>query len=124
LNGNIVEGKTRENVWLWLLKIGLGLFILLILGIHYLVNHLAAPGGLLTYNEVLFYYSNPIIPIMEFVFLIFVVVHSLIGMRSILLDLNLPIRLQNIFDKVFVGGGLAAIGYGTWLLIILVSRTK
>lgn len=122
MNAIILQGKSRENAWLWLVKIVLGLFIVVVLGIHYVVNHLAAPGGLLTYNEVLNYYSKPIIPMMEFLFLLFAVSHSLIGMRSICLDLNLPVRLQNILDKVLVAGGFVATGYGTWLLIILAGR--
>jgi succinate dehydrogenase hydrophobic anchor subunit len=122
MNAIISQKKSRENAWLWLVKIVLGLFILFVLGIHYVVNHLAAPGGLLTYNEVMNYYSNPIIPMMEFLFLLFAVAHSLIGMRSICLDLNLPVRLQNILDKVLIAAGFVATGYGTWLLIILAGR--
>ena len=34
------------------------------------------------------YYANPLIPVMEGVFLIFVVIHALLGMRGIILDQN------------------------------------
>jgi succinate dehydrogenase hydrophobic anchor subunit len=123
LNTIIFQGRSRENAWLWLVKIVLGLFLVFVLGIHYVVNHFAAPGGLLTYNNVLQYYANPIIPIMEFLFLVFAVVHSLIGMRSILLDLNLSLRVQKIFDNIFIVVGAAAIVYGTWLLVVITGKT-
>jgi succinate dehydrogenase hydrophobic anchor subunit len=123
LNTIIFQGRSRENACLWLVKIVLGLFLVFVLGIHYVVNHFAAPGGLLTYNNVLQYYANPIIPIMEFLFLVFAVVHSLIGMRSILLDLNLSLRVQKIFDNIFIVVGAAAIVYGTWLLVVITGKT-
>ncbi|MRR52611.1 MAG: hypothetical protein EG825_17195, partial [Rhodocyclaceae bacterium] len=73
--------KPQEGAWLWLLKIVAGLLIIVIMGIHFVVNHLVAPGGLLTYTDVLAYYQNPIIPIMEILFLVFVVTHALLGIR-------------------------------------------
>ena len=82
--------KSGEGVWLWLTKIITGFFIIFILIIHFVVNHLVAPGGLLTWADVVKYYQNPIIPIMEIGFLAFVVSHSLIGLRSIILDLKPP----------------------------------
>ena len=44
--------KSGENSWLWLLKIVTGFLVVIILAIHLVVNHLVAPGGLLTYKEV------------------------------------------------------------------------
>ena len=123
MNTSMLQGKSRENAWLWLVKIVLGLFIIFVLGIHYFVNHIAAPGGLLTYNDVLQYYANPIIPVMEFLFLVFAVFHSLIGIRSILLDLNLSMGVQNVLDKIIIVGGATAIVYGTWLLVVLTGKT-
>ena len=80
--------KPREGAWLWLYKIVAGLFIVVLLGVHFIVNHLVAPEGLLSYNDVVRYYTNPIVPVMEIAFLIFVISHALVGLRSILLDLN------------------------------------
>ena len=84
--------KRYEGAGRWLLKIITGLFVVVFLGIHFIVNHLIAPEGLLTYSDVVKYYQNPIIVIMEISFLIVVVVHSFLGLRAILLDLN-PSRI-------------------------------
>lgn len=114
--------KPQEGVWLWLLKIIAGLVILLILGIHFWVNHLLALNGLLTYADVLAYYQNPIIPGMEIVFLIFVVTHALLGLRSILLDLNPSQGVLRWANVLLLIVGVAAIVYGSWLVLFIASK--
>jgi len=114
--------KTGENTWLWLLKIGSGLLILTILIIHYIVNHFIGEEILLTYDEILRYYSNPIVPIMEGIFLIFVVVHALLGLRSIVLDLRPTRAVLRVINGVFGLVGVVSIVYGIWLLVVIASR--
>ncbi len=109
--------KAGENVWLWLAKIVSGLIVFIVLGIHLIVNHYTAPEGLLYYDDVISYYQNPIVPIMEGIFLIFVVIHSLLGLRSIILDRNPSRRFMKVVDTIFIVGGSAAIIYGIWLLL-------
>ncbi len=93
----------------------------LLLGSFGSINHLDRLDGLLNYDEVLAYYQNPIIPIIEIAFLIFVVIHALLGLRSIILDLNPTARLLTIIDGVFILAGSTAIIYGTWLAIHIVQ---
>ena len=116
------SSKPTENVWLWLLKIASGVLILVILVIHLIVNHFTAPGGLLSYAEVVAYYQNPLIPMMEGFFLVFVVVHSLLGLRSILLDLKPSRTLLSVIDSVLTLFGAAAIFYGIYLLLAVVAQ--
>ena len=114
--------KPREGAWLWLYKIVAGLLIVVLLGVHFIVNHLVAPGGLLTYQEVVQYYTHPIVPIMEIAFLVFVVSHALAGLRSILLDLNPSEKLLKYLDSILVLVGVGAITYGIWLILVIVQR--
>lgn len=114
--------KPRESVFLWLYKIISGLFIVVLLGVHFIVNHLVAPEGLLTYQDVVRYYTHPIVPIMEVAFLCFVVSHALDGLRSILLDLNPSDRLLKIMDWIFVVVGVGSIAYGVWLVLLIAQR--
>jgi succinate dehydrogenase / fumarate reductase membrane anchor subunit len=80
------------------------------------------PGGLLSYADIVQYYQIPIIPMMEIVFLIFVVTHALIGLRSVLLDL----RPSNILLQWINYGlgvlGIGSIAYGVWLVLVIVGR--
>jgi succinate dehydrogenase / fumarate reductase membrane anchor subunit len=119
--GMISKPKQHETVWLWLYKLLSGVVIVVLLSVHFVVNHLVAPGGLLTYADILRYYSNPIVPVMEIAFLVFAVTHSFVGMRSIFLDLNPSPRLIRFVDwaLVILGGG--AIVYGTWLVLLIAS---
>jgi succinate dehydrogenase / fumarate reductase membrane anchor subunit len=111
----------KESVALWLFKIITGPIILIILTIHFLVNHLLAPNGLLTYAEVIAYYKNPIVPIMEIAFVCFAVTHSLIGLRGILLDLNPSQRILRFCDWLLLLLGSTAILYGIWLALTIAS---
>ena len=114
--------KSGEGVWLWLTKIITGLFIIIILIIPFVVNHLVAAGGLLTWADVVKYYQNPIIPIMEIGFLAFVVSHSLIGLRSIILDLKPTRSLVNVVNWLFTAIGIGAVIYGIWLIFAIVAQ--
>lgn len=114
--------KRFEGTGRWLIKIIAGLFIVLLLGIHFVVNHLVAPGGLLTYADVVRYYQNPIIVGMEITFLVVVVTHSFLGLRSILLDLNPTQQVLKVIDAVLLVTGTAAVSYGIWLALTIASR--
>ncbi|TDA64848.1 MAG: hypothetical protein D9V45_09535 [Chloroflexi bacterium] len=114
--------KRLEGSGRWLLKILTGLLIVIFLGIHFVVNHLVAPGGLLTYADVVAYFQNPIIVVMEISFLILVVIHSFLGLRSILLDLNPSPTVLRMANFVLVVIGTAAAIYGTWLALTIASR--
>ena len=116
--------KKRENFWLWLTKILAGMLIVLLLGVHFVVNHLVAPGGLLSYADVLAYYQVPFIPIMEVLFLIVVFLHAFIGVRSIILDLNPSKRALTLVDIGLVSIGTIAVVYGTWLVIVVVQAGR
>jgi succinate dehydrogenase hydrophobic anchor subunit len=114
---NSTAPKAREGAWLWLYKIVAGLLIVVVLGVHFVVNHAVAPGGLLNYEDVIRYYQNPWVVIMEIGFLSFVVSHSLIGLRSILLDLNPSPRILAAANYLLTILGIGAISYGIWLAL-------
>ena len=113
----------REGAFLWLYKIVAGLLIVVVLGIHFVVNHMVAPGGLLSYADVIRYFQNPWVVAMEIAFLVFVVSHSLIGLRSILLDLNPSQAVLKTANAVLLILGAGAILYGIWLALTIANQT-
>ena len=121
-NGFDVTPRSGEGAGLWFLKILTGFLVIVVLIIHLIVNHLIVEGGLLTYADVVRYYQNPIIPIMEIAFLIFVVSHALMGLRSILLDLRPSNKALRWIDYGLVMLGITSIIYGVWLVLEIVSR--
>jgi succinate dehydrogenase hydrophobic anchor subunit len=106
----------------WLVQAGLGVMLVILLTIHLIVNHWAAPHGLLTYADVVRYYDVPGIAWMEAAFLIVVTVHCLLGLHSILLDLNLSARITHIAAWLLTFVGLTTILYGIWLTRTIASR--
>jgi succinate dehydrogenase hydrophobic anchor subunit len=114
--------KAGETTWLWLFKMLSGPLIIVILIIHFIVNHFIGQNGLLTYADVVKYYQNPIIPIMEIIFLIFVVSHALIGLRSIILDLHPSKSALSVINWLFTIVGAISIIYGIWLVTAIVSQ--
>jgi succinate dehydrogenase hydrophobic anchor subunit len=106
----------------WLVQAGLGVMLVILLAIHLIVNHWAAPQGLLTYADVVRYYDTPGIAWMEAAFLIVVTVHCLLGLHSILLDLNMSAPITRVATWLLTFVGLTAIVYGVWLTRVIVSR--
>ena len=121
MNNTNYAPRSGESVWSWLIKLITGLLLVFILGFHFLVNHYLAPEGLLTWSEIVEFYQNPIIPILEGAFLIFVISHSLIGLRGIILDLNPRQGTMRIITAGLWVIGVVFSVYGIWLLLQVVN---
>ena len=119
---NISAPKSGENTWLWLVKIVTGPLLVILLLVHFIVNHFVAENGLLSYADIVAYYQNPLIPAMEILFLATVVTHSLIGLRGIILDLKPSRSVLKVIDWILVIGGISAVSYGMWLALTIASK--
>jgi succinate dehydrogenase hydrophobic anchor subunit len=109
--------KNHENAFLWFIKLLAGGLIFFLLVVHFIVNHLVAPGGLLFFNDVIKYYQNPVVLVMEGFFLAAVLIHALLGLRSIILDVNPGRKIIRLIDYGFIILGSTAFIYGIRLLI-------
>jgi succinate dehydrogenase hydrophobic anchor subunit len=116
--------RAFERGWLWAAKLLTGVLSFALLIVHLVVNHLVAPGGLLSYADVVAYYANPLIPLMEGLFLSFIVTHALLGVRGIVLDLSPPAKLVGWLDRLLLAAGLLAISYGLWLLVTIAAQAQ
>jgi succinate dehydrogenase hydrophobic anchor subunit len=116
--------RPGETTWLWLVKIVTGPLLILVLILHLIVNHYigSLPSGLMTYNDIVHYYQNPIIPAIEILFLITVVIHSLIGLRGIILDMNPSRAILRVVTWVLSLFGVFSVGYGIWLVLTIASK--
>ena len=123
LSRPVTGPRPGENTWIWLIKIVTGPLLLVVLGLHLIVNHYlgSMASGLKTYDDVIKYYQNPIIPAIEILFLITVVTHSLIGLRGIVLDMNPSRSALNLVTWLLVLLGVSSVGYGIWLALTIAS---
>ena len=113
--------RTGETAWVWIFKILTGPLLVILLGVHLIVNHLVTETGLLTWTDVVLYFDNPWIVLMEITFLATVVTHSLLGIRGIILDLNPKRKLLKTLDwALFIFGTVVTL-YGLWLALTISS---
>lgn len=111
---------SRQGNILWLAQAIFGILLVILLSIHLIVNHWAAPQGLLTYADIIRYYDFPGIAIMEAAFLVVVTSHCLLGLYSILLDLNLRPSATRILAQILIILGGITVIYGIYLITKIV----
>ena len=119
MTGNPYDQESKPTVaWLWQAITGIGLVVLL--GLHMVANHFIARGGLRDYAAVAAYLRNPIILVLEVLFLVCVTTHALLGVRAILLDFGLSNRVEQILTRVLKWIGVLTVSYGlvvTWFVV-------
>jgi succinate dehydrogenase membrane anchor subunit len=118
--------RPGETTWIWLIKIVTGPLLILVLLLHLIVNHYVGslPTGLMTYDDVIRYYQNPIIPAIEILFLITVVTHSLIGLRGIILDMNPSRQVLRAVNSLLSLIGVTSVVYGIWLALTIAAKGR
>ncbi len=104
---------------LWLVQAFSGLFLVFILGAHMIAHHFIVEGGLRDYQQVLDYVANPVVFVIEVLFVILGVVHALLGVRAIITDLRPSAGTLRVVNWALALFGLVAIGYGLWLALAL-----
>jgi succinate dehydrogenase / fumarate reductase membrane anchor subunit len=104
---------------LWLMQAFSGLLLVGLLGVHMIAHHFIVEGGLRDYQQVLDYVSNPIVFVLEVLFVIFGVIHALLGVQSIITDLRPSAGTLRAVEWILRIVALIAIGYGIYLAVAL-----
>lgn len=109
--------------WGWLLQVITGGALLVLVVVHLVAQHFVvqAPGGLRDYAQVLAYLSNPVIVVIESLFLVAVTWHAMLGVRSILLDLGLGDTGRRRVTAGVTTLGVLTLGYGFWMIAVLAT---
>lgn len=118
-----MEGRpsNTNSTLSWFIQAGLGIMLVILLGVHLIANHWIAPQGLLGYEDIIRYFNVPGIAAMELLFLIVVTTHCLLGVHSILLDLNLSSRLKTLCKWILIVIGVTIILYGFRLTYLIAA---
>jgi succinate dehydrogenase hydrophobic anchor subunit len=96
--------------------------LVVLLGLHMVVQHFVVEGGLRDYAQVVDYLSNPFVFLLEVAFLIVVTWHALLGVRAILLDLGLKPATERRVTATLWIVGVVTVAYGVWLSATIVSQ--
>jgi succinate dehydrogenase hydrophobic anchor subunit len=113
---------TQTRVWRWTAFTGVALLVLVT--IHMIAHHfvVASIGGLRTYRQILDYIANPVMFTIECTFLVVVTIHAMLGLRSVLFDLNFGARARARINRGLVALGALTVVYGLALIGTLASR--
>jgi succinate dehydrogenase / fumarate reductase membrane anchor subunit len=118
MGDSFAEEPKATTAWLWQVFTGVGLVILL--GLHFIANHFIAKGGLRDFADVVAYLRNPIVLMLELLFLVFVTTHALLGVRAILLDFGFSESTEKGLSRVLTVVGVLTVGYGLWLTWVII----
>ena len=113
---------TGSRSWMWTSFTGVSLLVLAT--IHMVAQHfvLEQVGGLRTYQQVLDYISNPIMFVIESIFLVAVTWHAMLGLRSVLFDFGLSDRARRRVNRGLTVLGTLTVVYGFILIGTLAAR--
>ena len=116
--------RERSSSWSWILQAFTGAMLVVLLGLHMVVQHFVVQGGLRNYQQVVQYISNPFVFLLEVAFLIVVTWHAMLGVRAIIFYLGLKPTTERRWTAVLTVIGLAMITYGIWLSATIVSQGR
>jgi succinate dehydrogenase cytochrome b556 subunit len=116
--------RERTSSWSWILQAFTGVMLVVLLGLHMVVQHFVVEGGLRRYQQVVEYISNPFVFLLEVAFLVVVTWHAMLGVRAIILDLGLQPKTERRWTAVLTVIGLGMITYGIWLSATIVSQGR
>ena len=118
--GGTSGGRPRT----WLSTAFTGMALLVLVTVHMVAHHFVVReiGGLRTYEQVLEYIGNPVIFVIEAVFLVVVTWHAMLGLRAVALDLDLPPVLARLVRPGVVVLGVVTVVYGLVLIGVLAGR--
>jgi succinate dehydrogenase membrane anchor subunit len=114
--------RERASSWSWILQTFTGVMLVMLLGLHMVVQHFVVAGGLRNYQQVVQYISNPFVFLLEIAFLIIVTWHALLGVRAIVLDLGLKPATERRVTAFLSIVGVLTVAYGVWLSATIVSQ--
>ena len=114
--------RERASSWSWILQAFTGIMLVVLLGLHMVVQHFVVTGGLRQYQQVVQYISNPFVFLLEIAFLIIVTWHAMLGVRAVILDLGLKPASERRVTAVLSIIGVIVVAYGIWLSATIVAR--
>jgi succinate dehydrogenase / fumarate reductase membrane anchor subunit len=107
-----------SSTWYWQMITGIALVLLL--GLHFIANHFIAAGGIRDFADVVSYLRNPIVLVLEVLFLVSVATHAMLGVRAIVIDFGISSQAEKRLSQVLTAIGVLTVGYGLWLTWVII----
>lgn len=116
-----ISVSRNRAAFAWLMQVVTGILLVVLLLVHLVANHFVVPGGLQSYQDVVNYLSNPLILVLELIFLLVVTSHALLGVRAILLDRGLTVAATSRLDRGLWIVGILTLVYGGIISVVIVT---
>ena len=113
--------KQARPSWVWIGQVVSGVLLIVIVLLHLYFQHFATQG-LLDAGQVVAHVSSPLIFTLEVLFVIVVTYHALLGIRAVLFDLSLGEATRRNLSVGLTILGVATVGYGVILAILIQSQ--
>ena len=104
-----------KKSWTWYWQVFTGIALVLLLGLHFIANHFIVKGGLRDFADVVSYLRNPIILVLEVLFLVVVTTHAMLGVRAIVMNFGISGHAEKRLSQALTVIGVLTVGYGLWL---------
>jgi len=108
--------RTTAHSWTWFVQAITGIALVILLSLHMIAQHFIVEGGLREYADIVAYLRNPVILVLESLFLITVTVHALLGVRAVAFDFGLTEKSERVVSRILAWVGVATLGYGAWII--------
>ncbi len=110
-----------KQSWGWMLQAVSGMLVLVLVTLHMIANHFVVKSGLRDFADVVAYLSNPVVVVLEVLFLVVVTWHGLLGLRAVLFDFGFSRRSESWITRILWVVGVAIVVYGLWLTWVITS---
>ncbi len=101
---------------IWAIQALSGVALVLLISVHWVAQHLVAPGGLRDFSEVLSFVRQPRVMVLEITFLVVTTAHAALGVRAIALDIGPAAKFSRWIDAGLTLIALAVVVYGVGIL--------
>lgn len=110
------RGRSTRHSWTWFVQAFTGILLVILLSLHMIAQHFIVEGGMRRHGDVVDYMRNPVILVLESLFLVTVTIHALLGVRAVLFDFGLSEIAERKVSRFLLWLGVVTVGYGAWIM--------
>jgi succinate dehydrogenase / fumarate reductase membrane anchor subunit len=113
--------ETNRGSLAWVYQAISGALVLVLITLHMVAQHFVVSTGLRNFADVIAWLSNPIMVVIEVLFLVVVTWHGLLGLRAVIFDFGLSERSERAITRVLYVVWAVTVIYGVWLLYTVIN---
>jgi len=113
--------ETNRGSLAWVYQAISGALVLVLITLHMVAQHFLVSTGLRNFADVIAWLSNPIMVVIEVLFLVVVTWHGLLGLRAVIFDFGLSERSERAITRVLYVVFAVTVIYGVWLLYTVIN---